>query len=100
MDIVKTAMAGTLESSDAQVTVEPTGEALEVFIKSAVMNQYGDAIDRAVRETLQDLGVRTGRVDVVDQGALECTLRARVSCAVYRSNEAAHGNVNWGGMSE
>ena len=38
MEIQKTAMAGTLESSDAQLTVEP-GENLSLTIESSVMNQ-------------------------------------------------------------
>ena len=51
MLIEKTAMAGTLESSDAQVTVEP-GEGLELSIESSVMNQYGRKIKATVLETL------------------------------------------------
>ena len=40
MVITKTALAGTLESSDCQVTVEPA-DALEVSVESSVLNQYG-----------------------------------------------------------
>ena len=43
MLIEKSAMAGTLESSDAQVTVEPA-EGLELNIQSSVLNQYGHQI--------------------------------------------------------
>lgn len=96
MVIEKSAMAGTLESSDAQVTVEP-GTGLEVTISSSVMNQYGRQIRATVLETLERLEVKDGRVTVIDKGALDCTLKARVECAVYRSCDASAANIPWGG---
>ena len=51
MVIEKSAMAGTLESSDAQVTVEPA-EGLSLSIESSVLNQYGRQIRATVLETL------------------------------------------------
>ena len=41
MQIEKNAVAGTLESSDALVTVEPAKGGIELDISSSVMNQYG-----------------------------------------------------------
>ena len=96
MEIQKTAMAGTLESSDAQITVEP-GENLSLTIESSVMNQYGRQIKAIVLKTLEELEVTNAKVTVVDKGALECTLKARVECAVYRSNNASDKNIAWGG---
>ena len=100
MEILKTAIAGTLESSDAQVTVEPGEQGIELTIESSVMNQYGRQIKAAVLETLDTLGVSKGVVKVVDKGALECTLKARVQSAVYRSCGAAEKNIPWGGMAK
>ena len=48
MDILKPAVAGTLESSDAQVTVEPGEGSLELSLSSSVMNQYGRQIKATV----------------------------------------------------
>lgn len=96
MVIEKSAMAGTLESSDAQVTVEP-GDGLEINISSSVLNQYGRQIKATVLETLERLDVRGGKVTVVDKGALDCTLKARVECAVFRSCDASASNIPWGG---
>jgi len=96
MDIKKTAIAGTLESSDAQITVMPAEE-LELSIESSVMNQYGRQIKAVTLKTLEDLRVSKGKVKVVDKGALECTLKARIECAVYRSNDASANNIPWGG---
>ena len=98
MEIQKAAMAGTLESSDAQVTVMPgDGKGIELTLESSVMNQYGRQIKAAVLETLERLEVQNANVTVVDKGALECTLKARVECAVFRSCDASSANIPWGG---
>ncbi|MCI8516051.1 MAG: citrate lyase acyl carrier protein [Hungatella sp.] len=97
MEIKKAAMAGTLESSDAQVSVEPGTKGIELSIESSVIHQFGRQIKATVLETLNRLGVTDGKVTVVDKGALDCTLKARVECAVYRSNEVAE-NLPWGGV--
>ena len=96
MEIRKSAAAGTLESSDCLVTVEP-GEGISLELSSSVMNQYGRQIKATVLETLERLGVQNAAVTVVDKGALDCTLKARVECAVFRSSDASSANIPWGG---
>ena len=96
MEILKSAAAGTLESSDCMVTVEP-GDGISLDLSSSVMNQYGRQIKAAVLETLERLDVKNANVTVVDKGALECTLKARVECAVCRSCDASAANIPWGG---
>ena len=98
MEICKPAMAGTLESSDAQVTVEPGEGRVELTLSSSVMNQYGRQIKATVLETLERLGVTNAQVTVVDKGALDCTLKARVECAVFRSCGQSDRNIPWGGV--
>lgn len=97
MVIEKAAVAGTLESSDAQITVEPGNGRVEVEIESSVIHQFGRQIRAVVLETLDRLGVTDAKVTVVDKGALDCTLKARVECAVYRSNGVTE-NLPWGGV--
>ena len=96
MLIEKSAIAGTLESSDAQVFVEPCDE-LRLDITSSVLNQYGRQIRATVLETLERLDVKTGSFTVVDKGALDCTIKARVECAVFRSCGQSASNIPWGG---
>lgn len=96
MIIEKTAMAGTLESSDAQVTVEPGNGSLELMIESNVIHQFGRQIKKTVMDTLERLEVTNARVTVIDKGALDCTLKARVECAVFRSAGESE-NLPWGG---
>ena len=97
MEIKKTAVAGTLESSDCMVTVEPAAKGIELELESSVIRQYGKQIRKVALETLKRLGVRKARVSIVDKGALDCTIKARVECAVMRA--AGHeGRTDWGGM--
>lgn len=96
MDILRPAVAGSLESSDVQVTVEPEREGISIDISSSVMRQYGRQIRNVVAETLERLEVRSARVTLVDKGALDCTIRARVECAVFRSSGRTEG-IPWGG---
>lgn len=98
MTILNCAVAGTLESSDAQVTVEPNNSGIQLDISSSVMNQYGRQIRDTVLETLKRLEVENAIVTVVDKGALDCTLKARVECAVYRSCNESAANIPWGGV--
>ena len=97
MKIERAAVAGTLESSDAQITVEPGTEGIELTIESSVIHQFGKQIRAVVLETLERLEVTNARVTVVDTGALDCTLKARVECAVYRANGLSE-NLPWGGV--
>ena len=97
MKILNSAIAGTLESSDTQVTVEPGEGGIELSLTSSVMNQYGRQIKATVLETLERLEVKNARVTVVDKGALDCTLKARVECAVFRSCGQSAENIPWGG---
>lgn len=97
MDIKKTAVAGTLESSDCMVTIEPAAKGLELDLDSVVIRQYGKRIAEVAMETLDRLGVENARVRIVDKGALDCTIKARVECAVMRSAEY-EGRIGWGGV--
>lgn len=97
MKLMKAAMAGTLESSDAQVSIAPAEQGIELDISSSVMGQYGAQIRQTILETLERLDVAAAHVTVVDKGALDCTLKARVECAVFRASEA-EGEVPWGGV--
>ena len=97
MEILKSAVAGTLESSDAMFTVEPGEGGISLELSSSVMNQYGRQIKATILETLERLDVKDARVTVVDKGALDCTIKARVECAVFRSCGASESNIPWGG---
>ena len=83
-EIIKHAAAGTLESSDVYVEIEPNETGIELELESVVIQQFGDAIRTVVYEILEDCGVSGALVRVSDRGALECVIRARVETAVLR----------------
>ena len=85
MNIIKQASAGTMESSDVYVEIEANENGLDIHIESVVEKQFGDKIEAAVRDVLAQCNVTNACVRVVDRGALECVLRARVETAIYRS---------------
>lgn len=98
MKLEKSAVAGTLESSDAMVTVEPAaeGSGIDFELNSVVMHQFGNAIKKTVFETLERLEVTDAKISIVDKGALDCTLKARVECACFRA-AGQKTNLPWGG---
>lgn len=51
-EIVRVASAGTLESSDVYVEIEPWEQGVEIQLESVVKGQFGGAIESAVRATL------------------------------------------------
>lgn len=95
MEIKKPAAAGTLESSDCMVTVEP-GEEIAFTLQSVVIHQFGNQIRRVTMDTLKNLGVDGIKISIVDKGALDCTIRARIEAAVYRA-VGQNENLPWGG---
>ena len=97
MEIKKAAVAGTLESSDCMVTVEPGQGKIDLELDSSVIRQYGKQITKVIHQTLERLDVTDAKIKVVDKGARDCTIKARVECAVYRSNDISK-DLPWGGV--
>lgn len=87
MEIKKLATAGTLESSDAFVTVEPNENGIELNLESVVINQFGEEIEALVYSVLDELDVKNVNISINDRGAVECVLRARIETAVMRGKE-------------
>lgn len=84
MNIKTNAVAGTLESSDVYVKVEPSDK-LEISIESVVYNQFAQEIEKSIREVVDELGVTSGKIFVNDKGAIDCVIKARVETAIKRA---------------
>ena len=91
MKITKAAVAGTLESSDAQVRIQPI-DSLDIEINSSVAKQFGEQIEATVRAVLAKLNITAAQVIVEDKGALDCVLQARIKAAALRASDET---VNW-----
>lgn len=87
MDIKRCATAGTMESSDTYVEVQPSENGITIELESVVKQQFGAEIEAAVRDVLKEKCVENAALHIVDRGALECVIRARVETAVLRGSE-------------
>jgi len=84
MRIRSKASAGTMQSSDLMVVVEPS-ETLRIDVESTVKRQYEHLIRARIAATLEELKVSAGHIQVSDRGALDYAIAARVETAVRRA---------------
>ena len=84
MQILKKGQAGTMQSSDLMVTVEPA-DGLSIEIESTVKKQFEHLIRARLEETLSRHGVSSGRISISDRGALDYAIEARLEAALQRA---------------
>lgn len=88
--MINSAHAGTLESSDVYIQINPIEEdTVEIELQSSVAELYDDMIEDLVRETLKEMNVSGVNVHIQDKGALDFVIKARLQAAIFRacSNE-------------
>lgn len=94
MKLLEIANAGTLESSDIQIIVEPNeNNGIVIELESVVKNQFGDQIIDVMMKTLQELDVKDAKIFANDKGAIDAVIKSRVQAAVYRS--AKSNDYKW-----
>jgi len=86
MKITKKAQAGTMQSSDLMVFLEPSDE-LRVEIDSTVKKQFEHLIKKQIEQVLEKLSVTSGHIKVSDRGALDYAIAARLETALRRASE-------------
>jgi citrate lyase subunit gamma (acyl carrier protein) len=86
MRIERKAQAGTMQSSDLMVALEPA-DTLVVEIESTVKQQFDHLIRAVVDAVLARHGVTAGRVRLTDRGALDYAIQARLETALSRAAE-------------
>lgn len=78
--------AGTFESGDILIQLfPPEKDGIEIELESSVANQFGEQIKKVIKDSLEEYGITEARVKAVDKGALDCTIRARVTAAAVRA---------------
>jgi citrate lyase subunit gamma (acyl carrier protein) len=87
MIIRKKAQAGTMQSSDLMIIVEPA-DTLIIEIESTVKKQFEHLIRAKLEEVLAKHGTKTGRISVSDRGALDYAIEARLEVALLRAGGA------------
>ncbi len=86
MHINRKASAGTMQSSDLMVVVEPH-DSIVIDIESTVKKQYEHLIRAQINSVVERLGVASGHICVSDRGALDYAIAARVEAALRRASE-------------
>jgi citrate lyase subunit gamma (acyl carrier protein) len=86
MDITKRATAGTMQSSDLMVQVEPA-DRLDIRIESTVKKQFELLIRERIEAVLARHAVTRALVTVSDRGALDYAIEARLETALRRAGE-------------
>ncbi|HEX9777784.1 MAG TPA: citrate lyase acyl carrier protein [Geopsychrobacteraceae bacterium] len=86
MRIRQKAQAGTMQSSDLMVFLEP-GDELRIDIDSTVKKQFEHLIRQQVETVLARHGVTTGHIRINDRGALDYAIIARVEAGLKRACE-------------
>ena len=87
MIILKKGQAGTMQSSDLMVIVEPASE-LTIEIESTVKKQFEHLIRAKIEQVLAKFAVASGRISVSDRGALDYAIEARLEAALQRAGGA------------
>jgi citrate lyase subunit gamma (acyl carrier protein) len=87
MELKTVASAGTLESSDIQIIIEPSTAGIEITLESTVKAQFGEEIEAVINETLNCLGVKNAKIFANDKGAINPVIKSRVQTAVHRAAE-------------
>ena len=87
MKSITSSQAGTFESSDLIVLIEPLAEfaGRKIEIESIVLLQYGDNLKSIVVEMLDQFELADIHLIIKDKGALEPVVRARIETAILRS---------------
>lgn len=85
MKITKPAKAGTMESNDIYIMVQPSEGGIEINVESIVIKQFGLQIEKTIKETLEGLKVENALIVAKDRGALDFTIRSRVEAAIKRA---------------
>ncbi|OIM37737.1 citrate lyase acyl carrier protein, partial [Oenococcus oeni] len=62
MEIKKTALAGTTESSDIQITLSKGNDGIDVDLTSDVKKQFGDQIVKVITDTLNKFQITNAKV--------------------------------------
>ena len=94
MELKERAIAGTLESSDVYIVIEPNSSGIDIELKSSVLDQYGDDIKKVIYETLNEMEVKNAKITIDDKGALDVVFKSRLKTAIMRSAKSKEFSWN------
>ena len=96
MKINHTAVAGTMESSDIQITLIPSAEEeIKIDLQSPVLKLFGRQIKSVILTVLEHYHITGVQVQAIDKGALDCVIKARTEAAVHRALDIENSDMPW-----
>ena len=95
MEIVQKAQAGSFESSDILILVEPNkkGQGRKIEIESGVFKQYGDKIEKLINIVLDNYGIDDVHLKAHDKGAIDAVISARMETVLTRALNQQAGTM-------
>ena len=96
MKVSRIGRAGTMESGDICIVLEKSNTPeITIELDSTVASLFGKEIKSVIIDTLQENQIESGvKVVAMDKGALNCTIRARVTAAIYRATASTEYKWN------
>jgi citrate lyase subunit gamma (acyl carrier protein) len=87
MKVRKSAQAGSLESQDILITINPgkKDSGIIIDLESPSFVQYGKKIHSEIEQVITKMGVTDVYVNAIDKGALGFTIKARTEVAILRA---------------
>ena len=84
--IVKSAQAGSLESCDILISVDPAkdGSGIKINLESPAKTQFGDLILSEIKEVADKLEIKDVKITAIDKGSLGYCIKARTETALRR----------------
>lgn len=84
MQIKRKVQAGTMQSSDLMVFLEPADQ-LTIEIESTVKKQFEHLIRQQIEFVLEKYEIHSGAIRVSDRGALDYAIVARLEAGINRA---------------
>lgn len=92
MEIIQRGIAGSVESNDVKIIIEPSDiPGIDIELQSVVIKQFGNQIRQVVEETILSKGIENAKVYVMDKGAIDFVIKSRTEAALSR----ACGKERW-----
>lgn len=87
MKIMKATQAGSLESCDILITIEPVKEGTGIIIdlESPAKKQFGDLIISEIKDVVEKMGIKDIKISATDKGSLRYCIKARTETALKRA---------------
>jgi len=92
MQTIKSAQAGSFESSDILILVSK-GEGREIELESGVYAQYGESILALINTVLDEFDIQNIHIKAHDKGAIDAVIRARMETVLTRALDKQEGTL-------